>query len=141
MGWLSDSCRSKYGRRKPFMMTAAPFYAGFMIALMSPLEYMWAINQDEPDSLPLTMWFGIFYVIFYLADTAANVPHSALGPELSDDSAERDNLFFYSKMTNQLGILMAVILPPGLSIVYSNSCASGDSDCEVEAQGAAFRVT
>lgn len=48
-------------------------------------------------------WFGFFYSTFYLFDTFSNVPYEALGPELSDDYHERNNVFFVAKIFNYMG--------------------------------------
>ena len=43
----------------------------------------------------LSIWFGIFYVLFFIAETITNVPYLALGPELSSNSKQRERLYFF----------------------------------------------
>lgn len=40
----------------------------------------------------------MFYTLFYLSDTLANVPYEALGPELTTEHSERNSVFFTAKI-------------------------------------------
>eukprot|EP00755_Sulcionema_specki_P021180 Sspe_Gene.73698::Locus_44714_Transcript_1_1_Confidence_1.000_Length_3688::g.73698::m.73698 len=134
MGWISDvthvqptkRTESKYwfvrqmsrfpirGRRRPYMVLFAVFYAICIVGILSPPKSLvtdWKIS----------VWFGVFYFFFYIADTASNVPYNALGPELSDNSKERDRLFFVTNMFKYLGILVGATLPVLLTTLVFNS--------------------
>jgi Na+/melibiose symporter-like transporter len=67
MGWFSDNTRTSYGRRRPFVFFGCPFYGVFFILLMSP--------PDGMGEEGIAMWFGLFYVCFYLSDTLSNIPY------------------------------------------------------------------
>jgi glycoside/pentoside/hexuronide:cation symporter, GPH family len=56
-------------------------------------------------------WFGVMYIVFYAFDTIANVPYVALGPELTDSYSERDSVFFWCKIFDSVGIVIAVVTP------------------------------
>eukprot|EP01060_Flectonema_neradi_P025601 TRINITY_DN343_c0_g3_i1.p1 TRINITY_DN343_c0_g3~~TRINITY_DN343_c0_g3_i1.p1 ORF type:complete len:933 (+),score=111.48 TRINITY_DN343_c0_g3_i1:117-2915(+) len=138
MGWASDvtdpdpqrRVHSKYsfvrllscaprGRRRPYMAVFALGYCIFIVLLLSPpasLETDWQIS----------LWFGVFYTLFYAMDTAANVPYGALGPELSDDSKERDKLFYYSGGFRNIGIMFGATLPVLLALWYDNKHSTDD---------------
>ena len=113
MGYISDTCKRPEGRRRPFMFMGCWGYTALFILLFSP-----------PASLGPTgtaLWFGFFYLIFYLFDTLANVPYGALGPELTNSSAERNSVFFYSGMFKGVGILVAAALPVGLEMYFKGN--------------------
>jgi len=92
MSFISDSSRLKKGfwlsgRRRPFMLTGCFFYALFLFCLLSPPEL-------SPPAL--SIYFGAFYILFFLASTFTCIPYDALGPELTDDYEDRSHLFFVS---------------------------------------------
>lgn len=77
-------------------------------------HYHFHLENSPPKTLSdfgVAIWFGIFYVIFYLFDTLSNVPYGALGPELSDVPEERDQLFFVAKLFQAVGTLMGAAGP------------------------------
>ena len=71
---------------------------------------------------------SFFYVAFYAFDTIANVPYSALGPELSELSSERDSLFFWAKLINGVGILLAAVSPVLVTVAF-RSCGEWCVSC------------
>lgn len=131
MGYVSDKTRTKWGRRRPYMFGACLFYALCFIMLFSP--------PKTDSSSGVAIWFGIFYIIFYLFDTIGNVPYSALGPELSDVASERDSLFFWAKLFNGIGILVGAVGPVGLAVALRGSTAecTCEQTCPFGADGAA----
>lgn len=101
---LSDATKSKWGRRKPYMFFGSIIYAYFLITLFAP-------PSMKADGSFLSLWFGICYVLFFVADTVANVPYLALGPELSTNSKEREKLYIYFYFFQYIGVLFAAATP------------------------------
>ena len=56
----SDELKTSIGRRKPFMIAGCGFYSVFLILLFSPPSMKTGTNN-------LSIWFGIFYVLFFIA--------------------------------------------------------------------------
>jgi Na+/melibiose symporter-like transporter len=104
IAYSSDETKSKYGRRKPYMMIGCFFYALFLIILFRP-------PSMRAGASSLAMWFGVFYVLFFIADTVTNVPYMALGPELSSNSKEREKLYIYFYLCQYVGVLFAAAAP------------------------------
>ena len=73
MGWVTDHTRSRWGRRRPWMMIGAPLAALSFIALFAPPEDL------TPGSA--AVWFALAYVSYYLFHTVYEIPHGGLGPE------------------------------------------------------------
>ena len=129
MGYISDTCKRPEGRRRPFMFAGSWGYAALIILLFSP-----------PASLGSTataLWFGFFYLVFYLFDTLANVPYGALGPELTNSSEERNSVFFYSGLFKGVGILVAAALPVAFEMKFKadpDSAAIISVRCDCDAR-------
>jgi len=60
MGWLSDKTKTKFGRRKPFMIIGAPALGISFILLLLPTFFL----GRSPDTLTLFAWLLIFDVLF-----------------------------------------------------------------------------
>ena len=106
MSYITDSCRSKHGRRRPFLATGCVPYALCLIALMFPIPGF--------DSQAVGIWFGLSYTAFFLFNTYTNIPYDAMAPELTDNQDDRSKLFFVCTLFDGLGALFAVTLPVGL---------------------------
>ena len=84
IAFSSDNSNFKKGRRKPFMLFGCGFYCVFLVRIFSPpFKHMTPIATS--------LWFGVFDVLFFIADTICTIPYHALGPELSIDSKEREH--------------------------------------------------
>lgn len=105
MSFITDSCRHKQGRRRPFMFTGAPFYSLCLMLLMFP--------QPSLSEFGVSVWFGFFYIAFFLFATYCNIPYDALAPELTDNQKDRDLLFFACTMFDGFGTICAAVFPAG----------------------------
>jgi Na+/melibiose symporter-like transporter len=109
---ISDNSTFKTGRRKPFMLLGCGFYALFLILIFSPLENL--------SKLGISLWFGLFYVLFFCADTITNIPYLALGPELSNDTKEREKLYIYFYTSQYIGVLVSSMAPEIIKNIVRN---------------------
>jgi GPH family glycoside/pentoside/hexuronide:cation symporter len=100
VGYLTDRTRTRFGRRRPWMLLGALPMAGAFAMLWSPPA---ALEGDA-----LVLWMTVALLGFYSATTAVDVPHAALGAELTDDYEERTRLFGYRRMLFGVGSLAAV---------------------------------
>lgn len=106
MGWITDHTRTRWGRRRPWMMIGAPLAAVAFVALFAP-----------PTSLTPTtaaIWFAVAYTAYYLFHTVYEIPHGGLGPELTLDYNDRTSLFGWRVPFLVGGTLVASVLPPVL---------------------------
>jgi len=81
MGNISDHFRSRFGRRKPFMVVGAPMMAVFLVLFTLP-------PSTEPSYLNI-IWLAIIYPLFFLFFTIAITPYLAMIPEITRTSADR----------------------------------------------------
>lgn len=99
MGYLSDHTRSRWGRRRPYILGGALAAGLIYIALWwgmptSPLETTFA-------------WFLGGSVLFYLAYTTFATPWVALGYELTPDFHERTRLMGVQNFIGQLAYVVS----------------------------------
>ena len=101
---ISDEIRTKMGRRKPFMLIGCGFYALFLVLLFSPPS----VNTT---SKALSIWYGVFFVLFFMAESITIPPYLALAPELSYNSHEREKLYYFFYVFQYIGVLFAAAAP------------------------------
>lgn len=119
MSYITDSCRWKMGRRRPFMMYGCIPYAISLIALLSPPA---SLSSDQ-----LGIWFGVFYIIFFLLTTFTQIPYDALAPELTDNQDQRSKLYAACTVFDIFGSLFALVLPVALQGAFSGRTISQKS--------------
>lgn len=101
VGVLTDRTKSRWGRRRPWLLFAAiPFGLFFFLQWLVP---------------PVSDWgkFWYYLVVAILLDaayTAVNVPYAALTPELTHDYDERTSLSSYRMSFSILGGVFAAFL-------------------------------
>ena len=83
---LTDNCKSKLGRRIPFMRYAAIPYGLFCLLVFFP--------PVQGTSVVNAIWVGVMLVLFYLFSTLYNIPHAALQAEIVTDPKKR--VFLYT---------------------------------------------
>lgn len=96
MGHISDNFRTRWGRRRPFILIGG-------IAVAVSFVLMWWIPEGEMlenwfGSESAYDWFRLAYILFWLlifftACTIFEIPHGALGMEMSGETHERTRLF------------------------------------------------
>jgi glycoside/pentoside/hexuronide:cation symporter, GPH family len=92
-GWLSDNFRSKYGRRRPFILIA-----GIISGLGLPFLFAVSPSWTDVNFLGLSVFFWYMIIsslIFIPIISAFSVPYNSLGAELSPDYEERTFIMTY----------------------------------------------
>ncbi len=103
VGYLSDRTRTRWGRRRPYLLFGAiPF--GIIFALM-----WWIPPISNP--IGLALYYGILYAVYDTAVTFVSMPYFALTPELTSDYDERTDLTTTRMFFSILGGLIAFTLP------------------------------
>ncbi len=99
IGWFSDRTRTRWGRRRPFLLFGAVPY-GITFALM------WWVPPIQGQLL-LCLYFAGVYILFDTAVTLVSCPYDALVPELTLDYDERTSLTSYRAFVSILTGLLA----------------------------------
>ena len=99
MGFISDNTKSKWGRRKQYVLI------GGVIMGVSYI-FMWQLFSEN--SFQFNFWyFFIWSIIFYLGLTFFSVPYVAMGYEMSDDFHERTNIMAIAQWIGQWAWVIA----------------------------------
>ncbi len=102
IGHLSDRTRTRWGRRRPFLLFGAiPFGLSFILLWLSP-------NFSQTG---LIIYYSLGYVVYEALATTVYMPYFALTPELTEDYDERTQLISFRMFFNILGSLTAYIFP------------------------------
>jgi len=103
VGAVSDRFRSRWGRRHPLMLCSALPLAIAFYFLYQPLQGL--------SETGYFIWMTAFLVLMRLAITFYNIPHDALGAELTDDYTERTSIFGYNAVAVSFtAIVMALVV-------------------------------
>jgi GPH family glycoside/pentoside/hexuronide:cation symporter len=98
VGWLSDRTRSRWGRRRPYILFGS-LPLGIMMLVMF-------INPGLQSQARLFVWGLLTFCLLGTALTVVNIPYSALTPELTSDFHERTSLNGYRSVFMVLGTLL-----------------------------------
>ena len=85
VGFLSDRTRTRWGRRRPWLLASALPVGIFYVMAWSPPRAL--------EGGALVAWMTVAIFGWFTGITMFSVPHSSLGAELSPDYLERNRVF------------------------------------------------
>ncbi len=103
MGRLSDLCRWKWGRRRPFFVLGA-------VPLGITFALLWAIPSDS--QMGMFAYYTGLYVLLSLSLTVLSVPYLALLPEMALGYDARTRLNMFRNVGSIIGIAAAIGFRP-----------------------------
>jgi GPH family glycoside/pentoside/hexuronide:cation symporter len=108
MGFISDNTKSKWGRRKPYIVLGA---------IISGLSFMimWQLNPINSEMYNF-FYFLIVSIFFYIGYTIFATPLIGLGYEMTPDYNERTRLMAVSQFMGQIAWMIA----PWLWVIIYN---------------------
>ena len=99
MGYVSDNTKSKWGRRRQYVLAGA-------IILGISFAFLWQLYPENGVTYNFWYFLGISF-IFYSGLTIFSIPYVAMGYEMSDDFHERTSIMATSQLIGQLAWVAA----------------------------------
>ncbi len=113
MGEISDRWRTRFGRRKPWLLVGMP--------LMMLGVYKLFIPPDD-----VGIWYFLGYLtLFFLGSTIIALPHRAWGAELSPDYHQRSRVTASREFFVLSGLMLAAFVPMLVEVTADGSGTVG----------------
>ncbi|MDY6872777.1 MAG: MFS transporter [Chloroflexota bacterium] len=102
-GYITDSTRSKRGRRIPYMRFTAPFLAlTFILVWLAP---------PQAGQSGLFWWMLVTMLLYDTCYTIIGLVYSALLPEVTESDAQRNGLQISSSLFAMVGTVLGFLIP------------------------------
>ncbi|MFX0132382.1 MAG: MFS transporter [Candidatus Hodarchaeota archaeon] len=114
-GFLSDKTKSRYGRRRPWIMIFSPISA-FLFWLIS-VPFFRQELQIQPGAI--FMYIIVIFIIYSIVFNGMNVPYIALMPEIAPED-QRIQMSSFWNVIGGLGTGAIIILPAILLFIIDS---------------------
>ena len=99
VGIVSDNLKSKWGRRRPFILgTAIP---------LSFIVWLFFTKINFSNHLYTEIYYLVLVLLYFLFFTLLETPHLALSAEMAQDYNERTNILAWRSFMGQIGSILA----------------------------------
>lgn len=94
-GWWSDNTRTRWGRRRPFILFFG-ILAGVCLPLLFWVTPGWGSSVIFGNQIPYYFWYMMLSSAFYITIVSgANVPYQSLANELTPSANERTSVYAF----------------------------------------------
>ncbi len=122
-GYISDRTRTRWGRRRPYLV------GGALVLLVAMVALFWVPDViTARRTTALVAWFAVFAILSEMADSLINANYGALLPELFPAEKQRA----LANTLRQGFQLVAVIVATGLTPLLARDvlgCEAADAGC------------
>ncbi len=123
MGRISDNHHSKYGRRRPFVVTGA-------LVMGTLFTFVWTVPPGLGEMMTIS-YFVVMQLLFFTAYTVFAVPYNALTYEMTPDYNERTRVMAFVAFFHKMGELLGGWMLPlatalGATIVGAAAIVDGE---------------
>jgi GPH family glycoside/pentoside/hexuronide:cation symporter len=108
IGSLSDRTRTRWGRRRPYLLASAVFAPGAMLMLFFVPDFQQAFTT--------ALYIFAALIVFSTSYAIWSVPYMAMAAEITDDYRDRTRLIAYRTAAGTLGQMLAASFGPWLLV-------------------------
>ena len=108
IGQWGDSTKTRFGRRKPWIILGVPLMLYSVYKLFMPGEDV------------TVAYFLIWIMLMYLGSTAIGIPYGAWGAEISPDYHQRSRVVSGREAFVLIGLLISALIPLGVEVSGNN---------------------
>jgi glycoside/pentoside/hexuronide:cation symporter, GPH family len=102
IGHWSDTLRSKWGRRRPFLIFAAPFVLlGAILLWTPPSQTNYVLNA---------VYFMVIILIYHTSYSLVGIPYDASMPEMAPETHARLGLSYWKGFFGIVGVLVGSLV-------------------------------
>ncbi len=106
LGYASDRTRSRWGRRRPYIMFGGiPYVLSFALIFCTPFD-----GRDNP--VALLIYFGVLIIIWEGLYTALATGYYGLLPEMFGNYKERTDVAAKMNIFQVIALILASVVPP-----------------------------
>jgi GPH family glycoside/pentoside/hexuronide:cation symporter len=102
IGQFSDNLRSRWGRRRPFIIFGAPAIAIFVVLIWTP--------PMSSSILMISVYFLLINVLYNTAYSLVGIPYDATMPEMAPEPHERVKLSYFKGLFGIIGVLIGSLV-------------------------------
>ena len=117
-GWVSDNTRTRFGRRRPYILIGS-ILAGLSLPALFMVSPDWS---EKTIFIYMVISSGIFITIV----SCFNMPYQSLGNELTPDYNERTNLFAYKGAIQKIGEVGTFFAATFITLSIFNDATTGE---------------
>ncbi len=117
IGYISDNARTKWGRRRPYMVV-------FCLPLLLGMTLLFTSFQ-MPYSFKVA-YYCVMIIVFWTGYTGFFVPYYALGAEYTNDYSDRTSIRAFASFFNVIGTVFSMVMPTYIVEILERSFGFSD---------------
>lgn len=114
-GWISDRTKSRFGKRRVYMIFGA-------LPLALSIALLWLVPRGL-SNMGVFIWIALTFMLFDTMWTLTNVPYYALTAELTEDYDERSSLTAFRMVLGVPAYIVGAALTPFLVGLFEDKRA------------------
>ena len=107
MGSITDNTRTKWGRRRPYMVFGGVLLIIALALLFAPIKDWWGITSQAG----MIAYVLVFYIVWNTCSTITQVPYTSMASDISPSFHERNNANTIKLVFSAVASGLAYVLP------------------------------